>query len=92
MIDQRFSGTVCNKIAKTDIYYEFYDHFQGTFFVLESEIFVEEIAYDTSDDIVGGRGNPIAEAYDVVGQEHDGGSYEGVDHADNEEFDGGFIY
>ena len=51
--------------------------------ILKREVLIEEIADNAAEEIVGGRGDPVAQMEDIIEHKHDGRTHYRVDHTNH---------
>ena len=88
---QGFCYSVGDKIANGNVYYKSNDYVQVTLFIFKCIVFIQIIAQDASKEIIGCRGQPIAEMEYIVKHKHNSGTEQGVDTAYENEFPECFV-
>ena len=88
---QRRHQQIGDGVAHGDIERKAEHRLPALFFVLEREIFVEEVAEDGAEEVVGGGGNPVAQVKYIVKHEHYAGAEKGVYNADDDKLPEGNV-
>jgi len=58
---------------------------------MKGEMLVEQVAADATEEVVGGRREPVAKVKDIIEDEHNGRAYKGIDDTYHDEFQEGLI-
>lgn len=91
MPHKRLGHAVSQQIAQGNVDHKTGQGFRCGSLVLKGECAVEEIAEDTSEEIIGCGGDPIAKMKHIVEQEHDPGSKQRIEYAHQDEFPEGMV-
>lgn len=91
MTYKRLRYAIGDKVANGNIYYKSDDYVPVTFFIFECIVFIQEIAQNASKEIVGCRGQPIAQMEYIVEHKHNRGTEQSVDTAHENEFPECFV-
>ena len=86
-----FGYAVSQHVAHKDIESESHQRRNAFFVVAKRNILVKDITADTSENVIGGWRDPIAEVENIIEHKHDGCANNGVDDSHNDKFHEGFV-